>query len=290
MLICAKSFSLEELVIVQTVSLSKKTFVVRKGLEDGITEGQTSLFSTDKISLTARAVKANRHYSQWVVNEKKAIVPFRKNQFVSFSNSIEKIWMEVPFLQLQNIQNKAKEKERQETLSNITARIHFNQALDESVSGIESQETPERSGYGVELTYGRLLSENVEWNIGARYDQEVSSKTTPVNLDIPTTRTLALANITYHFANLKDSRNHFYAGIGAGYGKSSSDVNGDIKTGPAIVLPTARIGYMTVPFKSNYGLLIEASFESISANESFDDGTEQTTNTTNVKLALGLRF
>jgi len=285
-----KSLALEELVIVQTVSKSKKTFVVRKGLEDGITEGQTSLFTTESISLTARVVKANRHYSQWIVNEENAVVPFKKDQFVNFSNSIEKIWTEVPFLQLQKVEAFKEEKRLADSLSSMILRLHFNQALSETVSDIQSEETPERAGYGIELMFARLLTENVEWAYGVRYDQEVSSKTTPVNLDIPTTRILGLIDFTYNFQSVRDSRNHFYAGLGAGIGQSSTDVSNEVKSGLAMVLPTARVGYITKPTKSNYGLLVEASFESISAKESFSNGDEQTTNTTNVKLALGIKF
>jgi hypothetical protein len=289
-LISAKSFALEELIIIQTVSKSKMSFIVKKGLEDGITEGQTSLFSTDSISLTARAVKANRHFSQWVISQKETLVPFKKDQFVSFSNSIEKVWTEVPYLQLQKIQNQEEEKKLKGAHKNLAVRLHLNQALDESVSGVESSETPDRSGYGLEVMYSKMLGEQLEWGFGGRYDQEISSKSEPLNLDIPTTRLLGLVDLTYHFDSMYSSRNHIYVGIGTGYGTSSTDVSGEIKSGSATILPMARIGYLTSPERSNYDLMIEASFESIAASESFSDGEEQTTNTSNLKLAIGVKF
>ena len=47
----------EELVIVQAISTSKKTFVVNKGQEDGINLNAEAIFSTEDTSIVCRALK-----------------------------------------------------------------------------------------------------------------------------------------------------------------------------------------------------------------------------------------
>jgi cell shape-determining protein MreC len=55
----------EELIMIQAISNSEKTVVVRKGAEDGVTPGQESLFSNKNISLMARATEVTRDFSLW---------------------------------------------------------------------------------------------------------------------------------------------------------------------------------------------------------------------------------
>ena len=88
----------DELVRIQTVSKDRSSFVVALGKGDGIQVGQSSLFSTRKISLMANAVEVNRYYSLWNISEQEGVVPFKRNQFVNFSKQINSIFIEVPRL------------------------------------------------------------------------------------------------------------------------------------------------------------------------------------------------
>ena len=79
--------------------------------------------------------------------------------------------------------------------------------------------------------------------------------------------------------------------IGAGYGAATSKIEGNVTKGTAIVLPYLR-GGIQIPIGSEerYSLLLEGGVESVSTNEQFSGGTVQTSNATNGKFTLGLKY
>ena len=74
----------DELVIVTTISSSKKRFVINQGTNSNIVPNQTRAFSTDNISLMCYAVETSPDHSLWQVQDQNAFIPFLKNQFVQF--------------------------------------------------------------------------------------------------------------------------------------------------------------------------------------------------------------
>ena len=72
----------DELVIVTTISSSKKRFVINQGTNSNIVPNQTRAFSTDNISLMCYAVETSPDHSLWQVQDQNAFIPFLKNQFV----------------------------------------------------------------------------------------------------------------------------------------------------------------------------------------------------------------
>jgi len=72
----------EELVIIQTVSVDQKSFVVAKGLKDGISNGQELIFANENVSLVCKAVEVNRDYSYWYPINENMSVPFLREEIV----------------------------------------------------------------------------------------------------------------------------------------------------------------------------------------------------------------
>ena len=70
-----------EKVIIQGVSKSRKTFVIRRGKGDNYYPDLEARFSTPLINFIARIIEVNREYSQWVILEPGGKVPFEKGHF-----------------------------------------------------------------------------------------------------------------------------------------------------------------------------------------------------------------
>ena len=86
----------------------------------------------------------------------------------------------------------------------------------------------------------------------------------------------------------KTSISHFYVSLGIGIGPSIK-VSDAISTGYAVSIPVMRLGLET-KFSEEHTFMFEIIAEGVSMQESFDDGTLQTTNIANLKLGLGYKF
>jgi hypothetical protein len=281
----------EELVVIQAVSSTKKTLVLNRGFRDGIGLYSESLFSTQDVSLAARAIEVAHNYSLWELNDKKAIFPFEKEQLVTFNQNMSNIWSEIPDVKKQFEESQLV----QDTLVRIDApkhhfgpRISISNTFYESVSETDSERKPQRSGLTVEGFYFLRYSPRIELGFGLRLDQENAVITNP-DLTIPSRRIFGLSELTYHFEPIRRSQNNFFVTLGAGIGQSETEVDGSVSTGMATLLPYARSGYLMRRGRRT-AFVIEASVEAISTNESFLDTKEQTTNLVNARLGLSLRF
>lgn len=273
----------DKLVIIQAVSTSKKTFVIRKGFIDGIAIGQESLFTIRSAGVVATATEVNRGMSIWEVNDKRGGVAFEKGEYVTFTNSIENLILELPRLE------KYAEKGLQfKSRSFWIARGNLSYALSDTVSSTEAESSSTRSGYQIEALYVLNFNRRWELGLGVRRDSEVQKISEPV-LDVPSTRLLAIGEMTYKFNEDDSTKNYFYIGAGLGYGISSTTVDETVSTGAAFVLPVLRFGFSKYISGSKW-VLLEAAIESIGINESFADGVEQTTTVLNSKFSIGIKF
>lgn len=278
----------DNMVIIKAISSSKKTFVVRLGKQDGILIGQISMFSTKNMSVLARAVTVNRDFSQWMIVEKGSTIPFSDNQVVTLSKSVERIWTEIPILQMQEKYRQIEEKyARIVGKKHFTVKANFLQGFKESTSLVD-EEVGQRSGVHFEGIYSKNYTSQFELGIGLRYDSEVLQKE-QTNLDIPTKRFLLMFETLYHFKKMKNSNTNFFGGFSVGIGTSSTIVNEEEKSGSAWVLPSVKIGAL-MEMTKNYSFLVEGAVESITSKESFSDGQAQDNNIIAAKLALGLKF
>lgn len=277
---------LEELVIVQTVSSSKASFVVRKGARQGVSVGQKALFSTEKVSILCKAIEVTREYSLWQVSDPKMQVPFTKRQYIVFNTSLETIWQKIPHLKEELNRRVAQIKIK--PVPYWTLRGGSHRGLYTTVSETGSQASTDRQGLQLEVAYNSKLIETVDYAIGLRMDNETSTQESP-NLTIPTIRYFLTGELTYNFPNFKNTSNHFYSGAGGGIGISQTTVDESKSAGTCFLGPIFRLGLLT-KLSDKYGLMVEGSVESISQNEVFADGSRQTSNMVNARLSVGLRF
>ncbi len=278
----------DELVIIQSVSGSRKTFVITKGKLDGIYEGQESIFSNNDASIKAKVIESSRHFSLWKTSGNKTKVPFAKKDYVNYSPNVEQIWTDISRIS----HNIDKERAKFALLgtrypSFWLIRANLSNSISEAVSGTNPAQPSSRSGIQFELLYSSHLATRFEWSAGIRYDNETISINTP-SLTIPTIRYFGVLEILYHFPHLTIFKQKTYVGLGMALGRSSTQSSGQSSSGSAFAVPF-RFGAI-LPIFAGYSLTLEAVVESVYVKEAFDNGTQQSTNLINGKLALGLKF
>lgn len=278
-----KIWAEDELIIIQATSTSGKSFVIRKGADEGVSVGQESLFSTKNASFTAVCKEVSRFFSMWTIRDRKGQIPFTKGDYVTYTNNIEAIWSELPKLQVAPKEELVFKESFQWII-----RGNYSYGLSESVSDTTENKTGDRIGYQLEVLYANRFSVHWEWAVGGRIDRENATLTEPV-LDVPTNRYLLTGEIIYHFEKFSKSDNSMYAGLGMGYGLTNTTINEQISTGTAFIIPTAKLGYIN-KVSPDYSIIFEGAVESLAQKESFEDTTEQTTNIVNTKFSVGVRF
>ncbi len=283
LLFCLGNFADDELVIVQAISKSRRSFVVRKGTAEGVSTGQESLFSTKDASFTAKAIEVNRFFSLWEVKDKRGTVPFSKNEYVTYTNNIENVWTEIPKLQLL-----PKEELVFKQSTQWIARLAYGLTMSEAISDTDEQKTAARSSFQFEALYANKVAVHWEWAMGLRLDRDNATLNEPA-LEVPTSRYLISAELNYHFANFDHSDDNMYIGFGLAYGLSNTTIDESISTGTSLVLPIVKLGYIK-RVSPAYALVVEGSFEAIAQSESFKDTEAQTTNIVNSKMSIGVRF
>ncbi len=280
----------EELMVIQTVSKDRRSFVVAKGIKDGVMKGQEIIFANDNVSVVCKAVEISRGFSLWVPVDRTITVPFNKEDIVSSNSTVYgNVALDVvsdPTLTPGPNYNEIFKKFRAE--NNFTLKASYNRGLNQSSSEVASEKNTSRSGYNFSVDYNYRFMPEFEMSGGLRVDNEVYRIEQP-ELDIPSRRIMGVMAATYHFVNFSDNKNNFYFTIAAGIGQSETTVNNEKSSGPVYLLPEARFGFL-MPFSKGMALVLEGSVESLSTTESFPDGTEQSTNIVNMKGSIGIRF
>lgn len=281
----------EELLVVQTVSKDRKSFVVAKGIKDGVMKGMEIIYANDNVSILCKAREVNRNYSLWSPIDPNVSIPFNKEEIISYnSHAYGNVALDV----VADVNNLTPAPDydvvykKFRTSNNYSAKASLNRALSQSSSDVSNDKNAIRTGYSFSVEYNHRFMPELEMSIGGRIDNEVFRQNTP-QLDIPTNRVMATAAATYHLTAFSENEKNFYLTVAAGLGKSTTTVNEEKSSGVVTLLPEARIGYI-MPFSQSMAMLFEGSIEAISATEKFSDQSEQTTNITNIKFSIGLRF
>lgn len=281
----------EELLVIQTVSKDRRSFVVSKGIKDGIMKGMEIIFANDNVSIVCKAREVNRNYSLWTPMDVNVTIPFNKEDIVSYNtHAYGNVALDIvgdasnltPEIDYDQLYKKFR------TSNNYSAKASFNRALSESSSEVSTDKNSARTGYVFAVEYNYRFLPEFEMSVGGRIDNEVY-RLQNAQLDIPTNRVMATLAATYHLTNFSQTKDNFYISLAAGIGKSTTTVNEDKGTGTVTLLPEARIGYI-MPFSTSVAMIFEGSIEALSATEKFSNNAEQTTNITNVKFTIGLRF
>lgn len=271
-----------ELVSIQAVSDTKRSFVTRNGKRQGVVQGMTGTFTAQDISILARARTVTGQFTQWEIINPEAIVPWEKGELVTWSAAQEYLWALAP------------EKERQKYIKSIATiprrswlfKGALTRGLSESVSGVEAQET-RRGGYLGEVYFEKFFTQSLSFDAGFRYEREVVNYT---GVSYTTNRSMLIADILYYFNVLSDFLNdgRFFVGAGLGFGLSSTTSNGVTQSGPVSMLPGVKVG-VSLPFNDDWEFVLDTAFESLQTKEKQDVGIEQTTTQTNLKVGFGLR-
>ena len=283
-------YAKEELTVIQTVSKNRRSFVVAKGIKDGVMKGQEMIFANDNVSIVCKASEVSRGFSLWVPVDSKITVPFNKEDIISSNSTVYgNVALEIvsdPNLTPSINYNEVYKKFR--TLNNFAIKASYNKGLTQSSSSVSDEKNTGRTGYNFSADYNYRFLPEFEMSFGARIDNEVYRIEEP-ELDIPTSRVMATIAATYHFINFSKDQNNFYLTVAAGIGRSQTTIDDEKTSGIVTLLPEVRVGYM-MPFTKSMAMVFEGSVESLSATEAFADGTEQSTNILNMKASIGLRF
>ncbi len=277
----------EKLVIIQAVSKSARSFAIREGQAQGVAKNQSSLFTTNDAGVIAIAKEVGRHFSVWELRADQGTVPFSKGQEVIYSNSPLSVWIDIPKHQLDHylkIQEDLAFRPSQQWI----ARGHYSYALGQSISQTDRDRYVGRSGVQASAFWAERFRPRWEYAGGLRFDQERATFQNPAISTI-TQRILLAAEGSYHFRQLAPAQGHFYLGAGLGLGLSFTAIDEWASSGATLALPIVKVGYIE-RLSYRYSLVLEASFESISTNESFADSRQQASHAVNGTVGVGLRF
>ncbi len=212
-----------ELLVVQAVSSSKKTFVTRNGKRQGVVENLTGTFTGNDVALIAKAVTVTSQFTQWQLVNENAKIPFEPGTLVTYHPAQEYIWALNP----EAARKKFLKELRPEIKRSWLVKTAMTKGLNETVSGAAPQNTS-RGGIALDALYERQYT-NFAWDAGIRYENEV------VNLSggsLTTQRMMAVTDLLYYF----DGLDAFYearvfVAIGMGYGQSSTEADGIRQSG-----------------------------------------------------------
>lgn len=270
-----------ELIMVQAVSDSRRTFITRNGKRQGIIPGVTGTFTAEDISILAKATKVTGEYTHWEIINPEAQLPFEKGTIVTYYPATEYLWTLSP----EEVRQKYIKSQNPPTRQAIVVKGAISRGLAESVSNAPASES-ERGGYVTEAFYERELNKYFAFDVGFRYDAEVVNYE---NTTFVTQRNILVADLIYYFRVWKEYiPGRFFVAVGAGYGRSSTSTTGLKQSGLVGILPSVRAG-MTYPMSDNWEMGFEGGLESLQTKEEQFSGVEQTTTQTNARFSLGLR-
>lgn len=271
-----------ELIMIQAVSDTKRTFITRNGKRQGIQVGMTGTFTAEDVSVLAKAISVTGNFTQWQLVNSDAVLPFEKGKIVTYYPATEYIWALAPESERRKyIKTQAPVLRRSFVLKGALSR-----GLSESVSDAPAN-TSKRGGFMGELYYEKEIWGGLAFDIGFRYEREVINYS---GASLTTQRNLGIIDLIYNFDAFRDYfvGGRFFLGIGAGYGVSNTKTVGLSQSGPVGLLPTVKAG-LSLPFNEDWEFVLDNAFESLSTREEQETGRIQTTTQTNYKIGIGLR-
>lgn len=283
-LLCSTSVYAYELIMIQAVSSSKRTFITRNGKRQGILPGATVTFTAEDVSVLAKAIQVTGNYTQWELINPEVLLPFEKGTIVTYYPATEYIWALVPESERKKfIKSQIPVPRRSWVFKGAITR-----GLSESVSDAPANST-NRGGYLGEIYYEKDIfgGNGLAFDLGFRYEREVVNYP---GASLVTKRSIVIGDILYYFNFLRDyiSGGRFYLGGGMGYGLSNTTTVGFSQSGPVSLLPTVKLG-VSLPFNETWEFVTDGAFESLSTREEQEDGRIQTTTQTNFKFGFGLK-
>lgn len=278
----------EELHVVQAVSKTKRSFVLTKGINDGVSIGQEVIISNENVNIVCRAIEVNRNYSLWEPVDKNVNVPFKRDSIISFnSHSFGNIALNIDNIELP--ENFKKEFSYFRDSNNWSVGYAYSVGLYQTSSEVSRENSTRRKGSQFMGEYHWRFRPEFEMAAGFRYDQEVSRIDSGGNVDIESSRILLTASMTYHLLDFSSGNNNWYVTLTGGIGNASTTINEETSKGNAFLIPELRFGYL-VPFTRTKALRTEISVENVTSSEEFSGGGSQNNSIVNTKFSVGLRF
>jgi len=279
----------EELLPIQLVSETRKSFVINKGKIDGIRLGQEMLFSNRNISIKAQAIEVSRHLSQWKAVEDDATIPFNRYELVVMNPKLDTIYDVIPHFTEEFVGYRFK------PWNNWTVRGSYSRTVSESVSDASGDQRTVREGTHFEALHSWRNHPHFDLGIGLRIDRE-EMKVPEVGIIAPHKRDMIVLESLYHFEDIKGTKDHWFIGLSGAIGKSSTDIDGQVSSGFSYILPAGKLGYYKT-VNPKLAFLFEGIVESVTIREKFassdeilgDTGTQEYS-LTNFKLSFGIRF
>ena len=270
-----------ELIMVQAVSDSKKTFITRNGKRQGMMRGMTGTFTAEDISVLAKAINVTGQFTQWELINQEAILPFEKGTIVTYYAATEYLWALTP----ESERKKYIKSEVPHPKSSLVFKGAITRGLSESVSDTPAT-ISNRGGFLGEVYYERDIYGPIAFDVGIRHEREVINYP---GASLITVRSLAIADVIYYFDFMREYlRAKFFIAAGMGYGLSNTSTVGLSQSGPVGLLPLLKLG-VALPFNDTWEFISDGAFESLQTSEEQESGRKQTTTQTNFKFGFGLR-
>ncbi|MFA7613132.1 MAG: hypothetical protein WCY48_02775 [Candidatus Caldatribacteriota bacterium] len=270
-----------ELVIIQAVSNTGKTFITRNGKRQGVQPGHTATFTAENVSILARAKTVTGNFTHWELVNPALNMPFTKGEIVTLYPAKEYLWALAP----EKVREQYIRTQIPPQRKSFVFKGTFGRGISESVSDAPANAAT-RGMIGAEMYYEKDLGRHFAFDIGLRFDREAINYETSSFI---TNRSMLVADLLYYFRMLEEYiPGKFYVALGVGVGYSSTEVETLKQSGSVAMLPGFKLG-ISYPFNYDWEFLIDAGVESLQTNEKQESGDSQTTTQTNFKSTIGLR-
>ncbi len=270
-----------ELIIIQAVSKTGKTFITRNGKRQGVQPGHTATFTAENVSVIARARTVTGNFTHWELVNPDLNMPFTKGEIVTLYPAKEYLWALAP----EKVRKKYILSQIPPKKQSFVFRGTFGRGISESVSDAPAN-AASRGSIGGEIYYEKDLGNHFAFDVGLRFDREAINYQSSSFI---TNRSMLVVDFLYYFKMLEEYiPGKFFVALGFGAGYSSTEVEALKQSGTVAMLPGFKAG-ITYPFNYDWEFLIEAGVESLQTNEQQETGDDQTTTQTNFKSSIGLR-
>jgi hypothetical protein len=270
-----------ELVVIKAIANEKHSFVTRNQSKNNKTfVGQKVTFTSDNVTLIARASDVTAEFVKWEIVNDFTDVPFRRGEVVTMYDTTEYLWTLTP----EKIKLKYLKK-----LYKPRRSIEFTTAFSKGISESVTQTIPQsvnRGGMQFEATFRKEFNTNYSLAYGFRYSKDI------VNLpsaSVINTRFIGLVEGRYYFDPMEDFHDaQVGLGLAFGFGQSRSETSGQVSFGNAVLIPATKLSLM-FPINKNWDFELISAFESLRLDESNANNADQTTNLVHSKAGIMLR-
>ena len=267
-----------ELVIIQGLSREKQTFVTRNRSGKAYFEGQQVTFTSNNVSIIAKAKTITKEFTKWEIQNDFTDVPFNRGEIVTMYEAQEYLWALSP----EKVKRKYIKNQIFKPQKSFESQFAFSRGLSETVSEA-APGNYDRGGYQFQGMYRVQKDYHLAYAFGLRYTREVINTTFASLIN---SRFIFMGEARYYFDTMEDFYNSKIGLIlGMGFGQSRTDTDGQSSFGSALILPSIKVSLdLPVNRETEFGFI--AGFEAIRTEESFLDNREQTTNLNNTQFGI----